>query len=189
MDTNDHSEFIPPICRLNTELLVQIFVCLVEDIPSEHRFTPRFPQPKSTEAPLILGRVNTLWRHVALWTPRLWENVEILYREPSKSPPGDILNRFLSRSGARPLSIAVSFDPTSEHFSQTESLFSEMARVMHRWRRIYLTTHLIPHVHDFIRLIGATPLLESVECLLVDIIAFRHRRMRSIFPLHLASVF
>ncbi|EKM77641.1 hypothetical protein AGABI1DRAFT_61772, partial [Agaricus bisporus var. burnettii JB137-S8] len=59
-----HKALLSPARRLSPNVIQKIFLyCL----PSEHN-----PVMSSREAPLLLGRICSQWRDIALATPQLW---------------------------------------------------------------------------------------------------------------------
>ncbi|CAA7262161.1 unnamed protein product [Cyclocybe aegerita] len=68
--TRNHRTLLSLIRRIPQELLQDIFLaCLPED---------RNPSMSTDEAPMLLTRVSSYWRQVALTTPQLWAKIYIL---------------------------------------------------------------------------------------------------------------
>ena len=123
---NDHTTILSPARRLPPDVLHEIFFhCL----PIHHN-----PIMKSSESPLLLTRICSSWRAIALSSPRIWSKVYIpLPGDPSISSSYGTINdettlsirrqrfagilrsrcgavrRWLERSGACPLSLSVTY--------------------------------------------------------------------------------
>jgi len=123
---NDHTVILSPARRLPPDVLHEIFFhCL----PTHHN-----PIMKSSESPLLLTRICSSWRAIALSSPRIWSKVYIpLPGDPSISSGYgtirdettlsirrqrfagilrsrcDAVRRWLARSGACPLSLSVTY--------------------------------------------------------------------------------
>ena len=123
---NDHTTILSPARRLPPDVLHEIFFhCL----PIHHN-----PIMKSSESPLLLTRICSSWRAIALSSPRIWSKVYIpLPGDPSISSGYGTINdettlsirrqrfagilrsrcgavrRWLERSGACPLSLSVTY--------------------------------------------------------------------------------
>jgi len=123
---DDHNIILSPVRRLPPDVLHEIFFhCLP---------THRNPVMKSSESPILLTRICSLWRSIALTSPRIWSRIHIpLPGDPSFSSGYGIItdettlsNRrqrfagvlrlrcdgvraWLSRSGTCPLSLSVTY--------------------------------------------------------------------------------
>ena len=122
---NDHNIILAPARRLPPDVLHEIFFhCL----PTRHN-----PIMKHLESPLLLTRICSSWRAIALSSPRIWSKIHIpLPGDPSLSESGngiitdetslsnrrqrfarilqlrcDAVRRWLSRTGTCPLSLSV----------------------------------------------------------------------------------
>ena len=97
-----HSTF--PINQLPREIIAEIFSnCLIHE-PRETVWM------SSGNAPLLLCRVCSSWRTLALALPQLWASVGILIRHPDdtdRSICTHITNAWLERSGILPLTITI----------------------------------------------------------------------------------
>ena len=117
---DDYNVILSPIRRLPLDVLHEIFFhCLP---------THRNSIMKSSEAPVLLTRICSSWRAIALSSPRIWSKIHI----PLPGDPGfdstadetslrnrhrrytgvlqvrcDVVRRWLSRSGTYPLSISM----------------------------------------------------------------------------------
>lgn len=98
-----------PVSRFPVELLARIFVyCL----PQEPYLAPNVSEP-----PLLLMRICRQWRNVALHTTELWDSLDAVEDDgwgvelpPMREECMEGYATWLSRSGNRPLSIAIPFD-------------------------------------------------------------------------------
>ncbi|KAJ7115392.1 hypothetical protein C8R44DRAFT_223539 [Mycena epipterygia] len=103
---------ISPMRALPTEILQEIFIAC---LPECHNSVMHI-----TQAPLLLGRVCSSWRRIALSTAALWSSVHVVVPYADYPPPisDDDLNpvflqlceglhKWLERSGACPLSISL----------------------------------------------------------------------------------
>lgn len=116
-----YSYILAPIRRVPSDVLLTIF---------EHCLpTHRNPTMAATEAPMLLTRVCSSWRSIAMASPCLWAQIHIPYRTAVKADSlawGDLIVPFetitdvlelrchaaqewLSRSGNHPLSISISY--------------------------------------------------------------------------------
>ncbi len=84
-----HRRLISPVRRVPPDILREVFVnCLPDD---------RNPTMSSDEAPVILTRVSSQWRSLALTTPRLWASLHIAV--PNSSPV--FMGSYDSQTGER----------------------------------------------------------------------------------------
>ena len=123
---NDHNIILSPVRRLPPDVLHEIFFhCLP---------THRNPVMKSSESPLLLTRICSSWRYIALSSPQIWSKIHIpLPGDPSFSSGYglitdentlskrrqrfagvmrmrcDAVRTWLSRSGTCPLSLSVTY--------------------------------------------------------------------------------
>ncbi|KAJ7680993.1 hypothetical protein DFH06DRAFT_433882 [Mycena polygramma] len=107
---NAHRALMSPIRRLPLDLIEEIFVACIP--------THRNCVMSAEEAPVLLGRICSLWRAISLSTPRLWCTLHIVEpTRPYNPAPGlydakvaqrlEIANTWLQRSGKCPLSISL----------------------------------------------------------------------------------
>ncbi|KIM41317.1 hypothetical protein M413DRAFT_146379 [Hebeloma cylindrosporum] len=142
---NDHKIILSPVRRLPPDVLHEIFFhCL----PTYHN-----PVMTSSESPLLLTRICSSWRAIALSSPRIWSQVYIpLPGDPNYSSGYgvitdqatlnrrsqrfasvlrlrcDAVRRWLSRSGTCPLSLTVTYPST---YSDVQNLeIDELIREM-----------------------------------------------------------
>ncbi|KAJ7646486.1 hypothetical protein FB45DRAFT_820959, partial [Roridomyces roridus] len=98
---HSHAALITTPRRLPEDIIREIFVACLPGAA---------PQMSPREAPLLLCRICSGWRKIALATPALWASLEVslpflLVREPVVAPA---LVQWLRRSGTCPLSLKVS---------------------------------------------------------------------------------
>lgn len=111
------SVLIPP------EILTQIFFhCL----PSE-----QFPIPSHNEAPLLLTRISSYWRTLAINTPDLWSALHINYKDPAEDIPAT--NLWLKRSTNRPLSLSLAIDFGEQ---SQQAILDALCRHSNRWKHV-----------------------------------------------------
>lgn len=126
-----HESLIAPIRRLPTEILSEIFLALPRD-PDIHPFA-------IWNSPVLLTRVCSRWRDVAISTPQLWDTVDLSVDDRSVRPfTMEFWQTWLSRSGACPLKLKVhfkSFRPIDFHYRAVAKLFSSYS---HRWWHIHI---------------------------------------------------
>jgi F-box-like len=111
------SLLIPP------EILTQIFLYC---IPSE-----QFPIPSHNEAPLLLTRVSSYWRTLAINTPDLWSAFHINYKDPAEDIPAT--NLWLKRSTNRPLSLSLAIDFGEQ---SQQAILDALCRHSNRWKHV-----------------------------------------------------
>ncbi|KAF8636338.1 hypothetical protein AX16_010993 [Volvariella volvacea WC 439] len=134
-----HKALLSPIRRLPPEIITEIFVnCL----PIQHN-----PVRSVSEAPLLLGRICSSWRRIALTTPRLWSGLHMViptHFEPSKITEVVKLrclaaNAWLERSGTLPISL--SLVTANNGFSAdvvAAPVLKTLIKFSSRWRSISL---------------------------------------------------
>ena len=111
------SLLIPP------EILTQIFFhCM----PCE-----QFPIPSHNEAPLLLTRISSYWRTLAINTPDLWSAFHINYKDPAEDIPGT--NLWLKRSTNRPLSLSLAIDFGEQ---SQQAILDALCRHSNRWKHV-----------------------------------------------------
>ena len=111
------SLLIPP------EILTQIFLYC---IPSE-----QFPIPNHNEAPLLLTRISSYWRTLAVNTPDLWSAFHINYKDPVEDIPAT--NLWLKRSTNRPLSLSLAIDFGEQ---SQQAILDALCRHSNRWKHV-----------------------------------------------------
>ena len=145
----DHNIILSPVRRLPPDVLHEIFFhCLP---------THRNPIMTSSESPVLLTRICSSWRAIALSSPRIWSKIHIPLPGDPNSSPGygitphvtnltfrrqrftnllqlrcNVVQRWLSRSGTCPLSISI-HHPGSYSDSQNpkdDDLSQEMFNIL-----------------------------------------------------------
>ncbi|KAJ7160159.1 hypothetical protein C8R46DRAFT_956340 [Mycena filopes] len=146
-----HSALISPIRQLPSDVLREIFLAC---IPTKGNAVM-----SAREAPLLLGRICSVWRIIALSTPRLWASLHIA--EPDTDLPLSLYNgclrlvtTWLNRSGALPLSI--SFHRRGH--TGASPFFDALVTFSPRWKHISLSGQ--PQI---LLSRADVPLLESIE--------------------------
>jgi hypothetical protein len=137
---------IPP------EILAQIFF---HCIPCE-----QFPIPSHNEAPLLLTRISSYWRTLAINTPDLWSAFHINYKDPAEDIPAT--NLWLDRSTNRPLSLSLAID-FGERSQQ--AILDALCRHSNRWKHVRFDfRHLYcPPMYSLDIAQGSIPQLSTFE--------------------------
>ena len=119
-----HTSHYSPISLLiPPEILTQIFF---HCIPSE-----QFPIPSHNEAPLLLTRISSYWRTLAINTPDLWSAFHINYKDPAEDIPAT--NLWLKRSTNRPLSLSLAIDFGEQ---SQQAILDALCRHSNRWKHV-----------------------------------------------------
>lgn len=92
------------IGSLPQELVSEIFIWVCDDGPSTS-----LGFIYTTMQALHLSHVSRFWRDVALRTPRLWTNLQIIVRKANLEPALELVKLWVPRSMSRPMSIGVTF--------------------------------------------------------------------------------
>ncbi|KAJ7629863.1 hypothetical protein B0H17DRAFT_867535, partial [Mycena rosella] len=94
-----HQALISPARRLPRDIVQEIFLAC---LPSHRNVVM-----SATEAPLILARIFSAWRTIALSTPALWASLhlplEYIFDHSLHVP----VTKWLGRSGRCPLSLSI----------------------------------------------------------------------------------
>lgn len=175
-----YRSLLSPIRRLPAELLGVVFVfCLPNS---------SFVLPEKRHAPLLLTRICSSWRTIALSTPELWSRLRIVHHVNGRGQRklNDIdhiiapfMALWLSRSGSFPLSISITgiamkqsiLDVLSHHSSHCRRL--ELIR-MHSWSSFRISHRDFPilrrlHVHSRVPDVKVFPYLIASAPELVDL--------------------
>ncbi|KAJ6468577.1 hypothetical protein DFH09DRAFT_1222456 [Mycena vulgaris] len=132
-----HLAMISPARRLPEDIVRDVFVAC---LPAH-----RNPLIISNESPLLLCQICSHWRQLALSTPRLWAAVHVVVpNEPKEQVLAGILDDWLNRSGALPLSISVVFSQTwvDNGHAIARLLLAQLASFSRRWEHLRLN---FPH--------------------------------------------
>ena len=135
-----------PFDRLSREIIAEIFWnCLVHD-------EREIVWMSSGNAPLLLCRVSSSWRALALTIPQLWASVGVLIRHPNNIDPSicaHVINTWLERSGALPLTVAIEYTKRNCHDRSRRTNSTILADVLSvvyshssRWKNVAITTWL-----------------------------------------------
>ncbi|KAF8169279.1 hypothetical protein K438DRAFT_2024702 [Mycena galopus ATCC 62051] len=131
---------LSPVRAMPPEILQQIFVgCL----PTRHN---AIMHPSAS--PLLLGRVCSAWRTIALSTPELWSSVHVVVVPSSPEPAAvcELFRTWLQRSGNRPLSISV-FIPHGTGFEENLRTFMNIILPLSpRWKSLRLLQRSWPEL-------------------------------------------
>ncbi|KAJ7765761.1 hypothetical protein B0H16DRAFT_1524297 [Mycena metata] len=113
-----HKALITPVRRLPLDIIQEIFLAC---LPAHRNCVM-----SATEAPVLLGRICSLWRAISLNMPRLWTRINVVQPYRQHWTPSDmlanakgaqrveVLKTWLGRSGELPLSISlVAINPQS----------------------------------------------------------------------------
>ncbi|KAH8813953.1 hypothetical protein DL96DRAFT_508532 [Flagelloscypha sp. PMI_526] len=90
---------------------------------------------------MILSHVNRRWRNVALHTPSIWAVISICVGDSFKGSLFILLQTWITRSGASPLSIDLSISAV-HHTPQHRTLLDMLIQQSHRWKEVLLE---LPH--------------------------------------------
>ncbi|KIM41467.1 hypothetical protein M413DRAFT_57011, partial [Hebeloma cylindrosporum] len=106
---DSYTIMLSPMRRLPTDILREIFYrCL---------HSTRNPIISATEAPMLLTRVCSLWRSVALTSPNIWAALHIPHPDLHKIVSEvmerrcQVVKEWLERSGSCLLSLSISYSP------------------------------------------------------------------------------
>ncbi|PPQ93784.1 hypothetical protein CVT25_013493 [Psilocybe cyanescens] len=123
-----HTNLLSVSRRLPTELLVEIFLHVVEE-PTD---------PVHNSPPWILGHICRRWRSIALSTPKLWVALPPLYLGTTKNPQlklkMDSLTALLARSSGNKLSFYLSKQRGAP--CADDVILSLLLEHSNRWERI-----------------------------------------------------
>ncbi|KAJ7669664.1 hypothetical protein B0H17DRAFT_989717, partial [Mycena rosella] len=131
-----HQALISPARRLPRDIVQEIFLAC---LPS-HRNTVM----SATEAPLILARICSAWRTIALSTPALWASLhlplEYIFDHSLHAP----VTKWLGRSGRCPLSLSIIGSQNLDQWEDcdpggVDAVVDELVRSSDRWDRVELS--------------------------------------------------
>ncbi|KAJ7092427.1 hypothetical protein B0H15DRAFT_173888 [Mycena belliarum] len=111
---------VASILRIPPEITAEIFVHCLPDKPSP---------PAIDIAPLLLGRICKDWRSISWGLPELWSSLEI----SGKYVPPELVEAWLFRAGATPLSIALELSRPKYEWDSTLYI-AVLQRHAPRWR-------------------------------------------------------
>ncbi|KAJ7680042.1 hypothetical protein B0H17DRAFT_1232474 [Mycena rosella] len=111
----------PPftVLALATEITAEIFAHCLPDLLVASK-------PRTDTAPLLLGRICSTWRNIALTTPKLWSRLEIA------GAAGSVYTApWLARAGNQPLTLSIAL-------AETTQILAVLKEYAHRWRDVHL---------------------------------------------------
>jgi len=113
------------VLSLPPEILAEIFLRMQLE-QDTHRRTP--------ETPLLFGQVCLDWRAIAWSTPSLWSNVDLCLSTERYSVQAELLDEWLQRSKAVPLTIRI-WSKEQKHGYWQSTTPTEMLRILvsHSW--------------------------------------------------------
>ncbi|KAJ7727543.1 hypothetical protein DFH07DRAFT_896211 [Mycena maculata] len=131
-----HKALLSPARRLPPDVMQELFLACLP--------THRNAVMSITEAPILLTRICSAWRALALSTPALWASLHIPlelildYGKARRQP-----RTWLERSGRCPLSLSIVGARTMEHWEEFESdqvdlVMEALAGSADRWRSLDL---------------------------------------------------
>ncbi|KAJ7153934.1 hypothetical protein C8R43DRAFT_443439 [Mycena crocata] len=157
---------IAPIRRIPDDVIQDIFLACLP--------THRNAVMATSEAPLILCRICSAWRALALATPRIWASLHIpLAFSIEKSPRTQAIVEWLVRSASCPLSLSICSNPadifsgaaeplsTNSSYREHSLLLETLARSAPRWRDIMLSD--LPRSYSRKLCASTAPLLQVVR--------------------------
>ncbi|KAF7376721.1 hypothetical protein MSAN_00089200 [Mycena sanguinolenta] len=156
--------------RLPADIVREIFVACLP--------TSRNAVMSVREAPLVLCRICSAWRTIALSAPTLWASLHVPFQFVMfKKPRILAVEQWLQRSGACPISISVSDmerwkwewageglpiterEALSDRLRAVDALTMSLCAVAHRWRYATFDTMSVEMAHALTEI--QSPLLES----------------------------
>ncbi|KAF7360255.1 hypothetical protein MVEN_00754500 [Mycena venus] len=153
---DSHRALISHPRRLPSDIVREIFVaCLPTD---------RNAVMTAQEAPMLLCRICSAWRTIALSTARLWASLHVPFGYIlGNLPRTQAVIEWLQRSAACPISLSVTYlGPWGgESSTEASALLKTLADLSTRWRCVEFT-HLCTEIVRELAEIGA-PALESLK--------------------------
>ncbi|PPQ80489.1 hypothetical protein CVT25_001756 [Psilocybe cyanescens] len=113
--------------------------------------------------PLLLGAVCREWREITLATPQLWTTVTIQpYRDSAHI---HIVNEWLQRSGARPLTITLTspYDIAQEPFADLQPILGVLRFHSVRWKSVTFNNLPKMVLHDLLDNLEDTAQVETLR--------------------------
>ncbi|KAJ6485527.1 hypothetical protein C8R45DRAFT_996909 [Mycena sanguinolenta] len=144
--------------RLPADIVRAIFIACLP--------TSRNAVMSAQEAPLLLCRICSAWRTIALSTPRLWASLHVPFHFIlAKEPRIPALAQWLQRSAACPISFSACegwADPAEEipKAAGRATLIRSLCAVSDRWRHVEFDEVVSEVPHELTE-IKSAPLLES----------------------------
>ncbi|KAJ6508525.1 hypothetical protein C8R45DRAFT_967719 [Mycena sanguinolenta] len=158
---DSHKALISHPRRLPPDIVREVFLAC---LPTEWNAVM-----SAQEAPLLLCRICSAWRTIALSTPRLWASLhvpfEYVLRNELRRPA---VVQWLQRSGACPISLSVTFEdlqwtdePSTDASSSGSALLTSLADFSARWRHVKLMQLYSARAHQLAGI--RSPALESLK--------------------------
>ncbi|KAJ7154901.1 hypothetical protein C8R43DRAFT_949866 [Mycena crocata] len=155
---------IAPVRRIPDDVVQDIFLACLP--------THQNAVMSKNEAPLLLGRICSAWRALALATPRIWASLHIhLAFSIQREERMRAITEWLERSAACPLSLSISgaspgpphfeFYPSDSDVATPALLLDILARAAPRWHDMSLSHLSSPCFHAFHDV--SAPLLRTVR--------------------------
>jgi hypothetical protein len=126
-----------PISTLPPEILQEIFIACL-DLDAENKIS----RYRGIPMPLLLGRICSFWRTVALKLPILWATVNCRVSHPRNSLiVAELIFDWISRSKSCPLTIQISFNNESLWTTQVvpTDIIDTLVLFAERWKHVSLT--------------------------------------------------
>jgi hypothetical protein len=150
---DQHKRLLAPVRRLPVELLAAIFGFCLTLPSSQQRETfdldfsflkihekDHYSSLSCRQAPLLLGRVCSLWRAVALLTPSLWSSFSLQCDDDASTNRAVFgAKTFISRSGMSPLFLSFSLRGGGAG-ARARQMIDAITPYSQRWRSIEITT-------------------------------------------------
>lgn len=155
-----------PIRRLPTEILSEIFKALPRD--------PEVEPFGISNSPVLLTRVCSRWREVAISIQSLWDIIDFTVDDKLNIKPFSMVMWFtwLSRSGVRPLSIRVQFEPSRVSDFPYSEIITMLTSCSNRWRHVYIVAPF--SFRQFPSFQGSLPILQSLTVISNNPVAPSH---------------
>ncbi|KAJ7141717.1 hypothetical protein C8R43DRAFT_1017064 [Mycena crocata] len=160
-----HEALISPMRRLPQDVVQEIFVACLP--------THRNAVMSAREAPLLLARVCSAWRTLAMTTPALWATLHIPLEYILDWGVTGPMAEWLERSGKRPLSLSIKGSRNMEHWEDcdadtVETAMGALIRSSARWHTLdlaFLSGEGLLHLGDVYapRLVAVTMKCEPTE--------------------------
>jgi len=111
---------------LPIELLSEIFLLCIDE---------RMDAPNTIHTPLLLSKICTRWRTAAINNPQLWSRLSIQLTGATSKPKSELVDTWLERSGAFPLTIYVFWEEPP--FADTHIILDKLMQHSERWQAVF----------------------------------------------------